>query len=115
MITRISSAMNQFTLLLSAVGGAPAAFNVAASLAWSQPSTFCSPIAVVTLPAGPSTDLNDKPCLVRKSLTRSQSENLLHGPTKIWNWQSFGFAATEIGVFCENASRVGLTSWVRPE
>src|SRR5438874_275299 len=106
MMTRITSAITQFTLLLSAVGGAPADFRVAASFAWSQPSTFCSPIEVVTLPAGPVTDLNDKPCLVRKSLTRSQSENLLQGPTKIWNWQSASLAATVISVFCENCNRV---------
>src|SRR6185369_11871004 len=71
--------------LLSAEAGAPAALRVAASFAWSQPSTFWSPIDVTTAPAGPSIDLNDRPCLVRKSLTRSQSENLLHGPTKMWS------------------------------
>src|SRR5918911_409220 len=107
MITRISSVMNQFTLLLSALGGAPADFRVAASCFWSQPSTFWSPIVVVTLPAGPSTDLNDRPCLVRKSFTRSQSENWLHGPTNKWNLQSAGLAATEICVFCENCSSAG--------
>src|SRR5689334_21443936 len=99
MMTRISSVINQFTLPLSAADGAPAAFSVPVSLAWSQPSIFSLPIEVVTLPAGPSTDLNDRPCFVRKSLTRSQSENLLHGPTKMWNSQSAGFAATLIGVF----------------
>src|ERR1043165_4160671 len=109
MMTMMSSAMNQFTLLLSAVGGAPASLRLAPSTFWSQPSIFLSPIVVVTLPAGPSTDLNDKPCLVRKSLTRSQSENVLHGPTKMWNLQSAGFAATVIGVFAENASSVGFT------
>src|SRR5436853_7920839 len=109
MITRMTSVMTQLTLLLSAVGGAPASLRLAASTFWSQPSTFLSPIVVVTLPAGPSTDLNDKPCLVRKSLTRSQSENLLHGPTKMWNWQSALLAATWIAVFCENCSSVGLT------
>src|SRR3954466_4392529 len=109
MITRITSAMTQFTLLLSAVGGAPAAFSVPASLGWSQPSTFSVPMVVVTLPAGPSTDLNERPCLVRKSFTRSQSENLLHGPTNMWNLQSTSLAATVICVFCENCSSVGLT------
>src|SRR3954454_24694232 len=109
MITRIISVITQFTLLLSAVGGAPASLSVPVSCFWSQPSTFLSPMLVVTLPAGPSTDLNDRPCLVRKSFTRSQSENLLHGPTKMWNLQSASFAATVIGVFCENVSSVGLT------
>src|SRR5437588_11111394 len=109
MMKRISSAITQFTLLLSAEVGAPAALRVAASFAWSQPSTFWSPIDVATAPAGPSTDLNDRPCLVRKSLTRSQSENLLQGPTNRWNWQSPEFAATVIGVFAEKVSSAGFT------
>src|SRR5437879_12687062 len=95
MMTRISSAITQFTLLLSALGGAPAAFRVAASFAWSQPSTLLVPIDVVTVLPSAGTDLNDNPCFVRKSFTRSQSENLLHGPTKMWNWHSAGLA--EIG------------------
>src|SRR5882724_3418808 len=102
MMTRISSVITQFTLLLSALGGAPAVFRVSASFFWSHPSTFTSPIVVTTLPGSPTTDLNDRPCLVRKSLTRSQSENLLHGPTKMWNWQVAGSAATVIAFFCEN-------------
>src|SRR6185312_1333529 len=114
MMKRISSAITQFTLLLSAEAGAPAALRVAASFAWSQPSTFWSPIDVTTAPAGPSIDLNDRPCLVRKSLTRSQSENLLHGPTKMWNWHSREFAWTEIGVLAENCSSAGFTYCVRP-
>src|SRR2546421_5615530 len=109
MMTRISSVITQFTLLLSAVGGAPDSLSVAASCFWSQPSTFLSPMVVVTLPAGPSTDLNDRPCFVRKSFTRSQSENLLHGPTKRWNLQSASLAATVICVFLEKSSSVGLT------
>src|SRR3954470_21686893 len=109
MMKRMTSAMNQLTLVLSAVGGAPAVLRVSASFFWSQPSTFSLPMLVVTLPAGPSTDLNERPCLVRKSFTRSHSENLLHGPTKMWNWHSAGLAVTVIGVFCENASSVGLT------
>src|SRR5258706_4132925 len=109
MMTRISSVITQFTLLLSAVGGAPAVFRVSASFFWSQPSTFASPMVVTTLPGSPATDLNDRPCLVRKSLTRSQSENLLHGPTKMWNWQSEELAATLIFVFSENCSSAGLT------
>src|SRR3954469_24198129 len=108
MITRISSVITQFTLLLSAVGGAPASLSVPVSCFWSQPSTFLSPMLVVTLPAGPSTDLNDRPCLVRKSFTRSQSENWLHGPTNRWNLQSAGFAATVIVGFSEEVLRVGV-------
>src|SRR6266850_632980 len=109
MMTRISSAITQFTLLLSALAGAPLAFSVAASFAWSQPSTLAAPMVVVTVLPSAGTDLNDRPCLVRKSFTRSQSENLLHGPTKMWNLQSAGLAATVIGFFCENSSSAGLT------
>src|SRR5712675_1517350 len=109
MMTRISSVITQFTLLLSALIGAPAVFRVSASFFWSHPSTFASPMVVTTLPGSPATDLNDRPCLVRKSLTRSQSENLLHGPTKIWNWHCAGSAVTVIGFFAANSSRVGLT------
>src|SRR3954468_18948815 len=109
MITRMISVITQFTLLLSAVGGAPASFSAPASTFWSQPSTFFSPMLVVTLPAGPSTDLNESPCLVRKSFTRSQSENLLHGPTNRWNLHSLSLAATVIGVFFENSSSAGFT------
>src|SRR4051812_37405290 len=109
MMNRINSAITQLTFDLSAVAGAPACFNVDASFAWSQPSTCVVPIFVTTLPAGPDTDLNESPCFVRKSLTRSQSENLLHGPTKIWNLQSASLAATEICVFCENSSSAGFT------
>ena len=91
--------MSQLTWLLSALSGAPAALSVSASFFWSQPSIFTSPMVVTTdFPPSAGTDLNDRPCLVRKSLVRSQSENLLHGPTKMWNWQSV--AATVIGVFC---------------
>src|SRR5215831_4717408 len=108
MITRSTSVMNQFTLVLSAVGGAPAAFNVSASAFWSQPSTAFSPIVVTTLPAA-GIEVNDRPCFVRKSWTRSQSENLLQGPTKRWKLHSLGLAATVILVFSENASSDGLT------
>src|SRR5580765_6690680 len=98
MMNRISRVMPQLTFDLSAVGGAPAAFRVAVSFAWSQPSTFSVPMVATTLPGSPGTDLNERPCLVRKSFTRSQSENLLHGPTKMWNLQSASLAETVIGV-----------------
>src|SRR5438105_15752399 len=69
------------------------------------------PMVVTTdLPGSAGTDLNDRPCLVMKSLARSQSENLLHGPTKMWNWQSV--AATVIGVFAEYSSSPGLLKCV---
>src|ERR1700704_5860513 len=99
MITRISSAITQLTWDLSALGGKPAALSVAAYFAWSNPLSSTSPIFVTivsALPAGRSVDLKEMPCLVRKSLALSQSLNFDHGPTKMWNLQSF--AATVIGV-----------------
>src|SRR2546428_12430125 len=95
MITRINSAMTQFTLLLSALAGAPACFSAAVSFFWSQPSILVVPMVVVTVLPSAGTDLNDNPCFVGKSFTPSQSENLLHGPTKMWKWQSAGVAANE--------------------
>src|SRR6188472_1606328 len=108
MTTRISSAITQLMRLLSGADLYPVLARLALSAFWSQPSTFSAPMVVVTLPAGPSTDLNDRPCLVRKSLVRSQSENLLQGPTKMWNLQSVALAATVICVFFEYSSRPGL-------
>src|SRR6266850_90794 len=109
MMTRMISVITQFTLLLSALAGAPAALSVSASFFWSQPSILVVPMLVVTVLPSAGTDLKDKPCFVRKSFTRSQSENLLHGPTKMWNLHCSGFAATVIGFFSENCSSVGLT------
>src|SRR5258706_4956964 len=109
MMTSSTSVMTQFTLLLSALAGAPFAFSVSASFFWSQLSILVVAIVVVTVLPSAGTDLNDNPCLVRKSFTRSQSENLLHRPTKMWNLQAAGFAATVIGVFSENCSSAGLT------
>ena len=81
------------------------------SFFWSQPSSLL--IADlrrrVARPGAASTDLKDRPCLVRKSLALSQSVNLLHGPTKMWKLQIAGSAATVIGVFAEYASSAGLT------
>ena len=62
------------------------AFSDSAIVFWSQPSIRVAPTVVTTaFPDSAGTDLNDRPCLVRKSFARSQSENLLHGPTKRWN------------------------------
>src|SRR5262249_30919497 len=108
MITSSTSVITQFTLLLSAVGGAPAAFRVSASAFWSQPSTVLSPIVVTTLPVA-GIEVNDRPCFVRKAWTRSKSENLLKGPTKRWKLHSLGLAATVILVLSKNASSDGLT------
>src|ERR1700687_4605880 len=61
-------------------------------------------------PAGKSVDLNDSPCLVMKSLARSQSEYLVNGVTNTWNSQSF--ACTLIVVLAWYASRAGVTKCV---
>src|SRR5438046_1707532 len=72
------------------------------------------PMVVTTgLPGSAGTDLKDKPCLVRKSFARSQSENLLHGPTKMWNWHSV--AATVIGVFAQQRKQYVLVVWILEE
>src|ERR1700752_3614314 len=106
MITRISSVMNQLIWFLSGAPLYPAALSVSSTFFWSQPSTRVVPIVATTdLPGSAGIVLNDSPCLVRKSLVRSQSENLLHGPTNRWNSQSL--AATVIGVFAENSSSAG--------
>src|SRR5271169_6162955 len=104
MMNRITSAITQLILALSGAAAKPVCLRAAPSLAPSQPSILSavapSPKVVTTgLPASPATDLNDRPDLVRKSLTRSQSVNLLHGPTKMWNWQVAGSAETEIWFF----------------
>src|SRR5262245_57271942 len=71
-------------------------------------------VVTTSLPGSAGTDLNDKPCFVRKSLTRSHAENLLHGPTNRWNLQSASFAGTTTGVLLANSSSVGFTKCVRP-
>src|SRR5512133_882071 len=98
MMNRISSAMTQLTWAVSAPALKPVSFSVAAYAFASQPSSLVAPLVVTTaLPRSAGTDLNDRPCLVRKSFALSHSENLLHGPTKMWTLQSF--AATVIGFF----------------
>src|SRR5215831_9757566 len=83
------------------------------TLASSQPRISVSPTRVTTPSPGiGSSEVNETPCLVRKSLALSQSLNLDHGPTKTWKWQSP--AATLIGVLAEAASSSGFTKWVRP-
>src|SRR6478735_1370973 len=111
MMTSSTSAMNQLTFDLSAVAENPAALSAAPNFAASQPSTAgLLPIFTETgEPAGPSTDLKDRPDLVRKSLVRSQSENFDHGPTKMWKLQVPLSAVTVIGFAFENASRSGFT------
>src|SRR4051812_47712907 len=108
MITRISSAITQLMRLRSGVAEEPVFFRDSVSAAWLQPLTLSERMVVRPLPGSPETDLNDRPCLVRKSLVRSQSENWLQGPTKRWNLQSAGLAATVIGVFFWNSSSPGL-------
>src|SRR5258706_1815411 len=108
MITSMSSVINQLTCALSAEGGKPAAFNASAYLGCSQPSICTSPILTDTaLPSMAGTDLNEMPCLVRKSFALSQSLKRDHGPTNIWKLQSV--AETVIGVLAVAASRFGFT------
>src|SRR4051812_24970486 len=110
MITRMSSVMTQFTWFGSALAGKPALFNASLYCASFQPLSSVEPTFVTivsALPAGSSVDVNDMPCLVRKSFALSQSLNLDHGPTNRWKWHSF--AATLIGVFALAASSAGFT------
>ena len=75
-----------------------------------NPLSSVLPIFVMTLsalPAGRSVDVNDSPDLVRKSFALSQSENLDHGPTKMWKLQSF--ACTVIAFAAWNFSSAGFT------
>src|SRR2546428_13683071 len=79
------------------------------SFFWSHPSILVVPMVVVTVLPSAGTDLNDNPRFVRKAFPRSQSENLLHGPTKMWDWHPAGVAATGNGFLCGNSSSAGLT------
>src|SRR5919202_1843774 len=107
MITRMSSAMTQLTLALSALGGYPVSFSAAVYFAGSQPSILVEPIVVTTsLPDSAGTDLKDSPAFPRKSFARSHAVCRDHGPMKIWKLQSL--AATVMGVLFWYASRSGL-------
>ena len=78
----------------------------------SKPLSSVFPILVTTVsvdPAGKSTVVNDSPDLVSKSCALSQSLNVDQGPTKIWNSQFLGLAATLIGVAVWYASSAGFT------
>src|SRR3954466_8508106 len=99
MMKRITSAITQFTCALSAPALKPVSFRTAAICLTSAPSTLADPMVVtMDLPATDGADLNESPCLVRKSFTLSQSLNLLHGPTNTWKLQSV--ASTVMGFFC---------------
>src|SRR5437667_10073305 len=112
MMTRMISAATQLTLLLSAFGGYPVAFNASTNFGGSQPSIVTVPIFVTTsLPGTAGTDVNDRPALPRKSLARSHAGCRDHGPRKIWKLQSR--AATSIGVRCWQASTCELSMGVR--
>ena len=96
---------------MSRIASSPVSFNAAVAAFSSQaPFSSLSPIFTVSAsPAATSADLNDRPCLVRKSLALSQSENVLHGPTNRWKLQVAGGAVTVIGVLVAKASSAGLT------
>src|SRR2546430_13667861 len=111
MMTRMISAATQLTLLLSAFGGYPVAFNASTNFGGSQPSIVTVPIFVTTsLPGTAGTDVNDRPALPRESLARSHAVCRDQGPMKIWKLQSL--AATSIGVRCWYGSRAGLIQLV---
>src|SRR5260221_6984372 len=61
-------------------------------------------------PAGRSVEVKDRPCLVKKSLARSQSEYLVNGVTNTWNSQSLAW--TLIVVLAWYASSAGFTKCV---
>src|SRR2546429_9098071 len=111
MIPRISSVMEYLILLLRALLGEwPPALSASAAFFSSQPLSSTSPSLTMTLsaePAGRSLDENDRPCLVRKSLARSQSEYLVNGVTNTWNSQSLAW--TLIVVLAWYASSAGFT------
>src|ERR1700716_2749559 len=110
MITRISSAMNQLTLALSAVAEYPAVLSAAVHLALSQPSTLVGPTDMSTdFEPGTLTILNERPDLVRKSWARSHCVKLDHGPTKMWKLQVAWSADTVIGFFSAKVSSSGFT------
>src|SRR4029453_2527360 len=109
--------MNQFTFLRSAPATKPASFKAALSLVRpsleSKPSSFLSLMPITTgLPAGPFTEVKDRPDLVSASLARSHSVNFDHGPTKMWKLHCAGSAVTVILVLAWKASRSGFTAFV---
>src|SRR5258708_21175720 len=76
----------------------------------SQPFPSFGPIFTITVsddPAGRSDEVNDRPDFVRKSFTRSQSENFDQGPTKMWKLQSLAW--TVIGFAFAKVSSAGFT------
>src|SRR5215510_5650429 len=115
MMTRMSSAITQLTFFRSADFGYFLAASAAVHLALSQPCTLVPPTSMSTdFDPAEWTVLNDSPSLVRKSCARSQSVNFDHGPTKMWKLHVDWSAVTVIGFAFWNASRSGLTKWVKP-
>src|SRR5437868_9876256 len=110
MMNRINSVMPQLIAFLSAAFGYLRSASALLYASAVNPLSSVGPILVTTLSAasaGRSVDVKDRPALVRKSFVLSQSENLDHGPTKMWKWQSF--AAPEIALALANDSSAGLT------
>src|SRR5512140_1780486 len=109
MMKRISSVMGQLIAPLSALVGYLSSASVAFQSASFQPFISFGPIFTSTLSgelAGRSTEVNESPDFVRKSFARSQSENLDHGPTKMWKLQSFAW--TVMGLFFAKVSSAGF-------
>src|SRR5712671_2320638 len=114
MMTRMSSAITQFTFVGSALAGYPLAVSAARTwfglVAGSQPRISVLPILVTTgWPGAPGIALKFNPALVMNDRARSQAVCLVYGPTKMWKLHSAGSAVTEIGTVSWNFSSAGLT------
>src|SRR5512141_1063013 len=110
MMNRISDVIGQLIWAGSAFVGYLRSASAFFQLPSFQPFTSVGPIFTITLslaPAGRSVDVKDRPDFVRKSFARSQSENLDHGPTKMWKLQSLAW--TVITLFFANVSSAGFT------
>ncbi len=101
--------MTQLTLALSALGGAPASFSVAASFAWSQPSIFALPIVVDHLAGLPRHGLERQALLGQEVLDPVAIGELAPRAHEDVELAIGSLAATVIGVFAENSSSAGLT------
>src|SRR5471032_1386907 len=94
MMKRMRIDIGQLMPFLSAEVGYLRSARAFFTVASFQPFSSVGPIFMITLsadPAGRSLEANDRPDLVRKSLARSQSLNLVEGRTKMWKLQSFAW------------------------
>src|SRR5258706_12273030 len=107
MIERMSPAITQFTLLVSALGGYPVALSAVSYAFGSHPRSSVLPILVTTSwPEMAAIESKERPALPRKSFALSQAVCRDQGPMKMWKLQSL--AATGMGVLFWYASRPGF-------